>query len=205
MEQLKARKEMDPAYTWDFTDLYPSDEAWEKEVAALKAEIPALAALKGTMTSADNLKNLLDRVYAVEERLALAMEYAFFHVSTDNGDPAYQRMQGMVQQLMAEYAGATSFIRPEILAVDEEVLNGWMAGGDMAVYRHIVENISRARAHTLPAEQEALLTQFSKVNGAPDQIASMLMDVDLHYPDVIDEKRDPLPADQRQLRRLPGE
>ena len=26
MEQLKARKEMDPAYTWDFTDLYPSDE-----------------------------------------------------------------------------------------------------------------------------------------------------------------------------------
>ena len=193
MEQLKARKEMDPAYTWDFTDLYPSDEAWEKEVNALKAEIPALAALKGAMTSADNLKNLLDRMYAVEERLALAMEYAFFHVSTDNGDPAYQRMQGMVQQLMAEYAGATSFIRPEILAVDEEVLNGWMAGEDMAVYRHIVENISRARAHTLPAEQEALLTQFSKVNGAPDQIASMLMDVDLHYPDVIDENRNPSP------------
>ena len=193
MEQLKARKEMDPAYTWDFTDLYPSDEAWEQEVNALKAEIPALAALKGTMTSADNLKNLLDRMYAVEERLALAMEYAFFHVSTDNGDPAYQRMQGMVQQLMAEYAGATSFIRPEILAVDEELLNGWMAGEDMAVYRHIVENISRARAHTLPAEQEALLTQFSKVNGAPDQIASMLMDVDLHYPDVIDENGNPSP------------
>ena len=68
-----------------------------------------------------------------------------------------------------------------------------MAGEDMAVYRHIVENISRARAHTLPAEQEALLTQFSKVNGAPDQIASMLMDVDLHYPDVIDENGNPPP------------
>ena len=145
------------------------------------------------MTSADNLKNLLDRMYAVEERLALAMEYAFFHVSTDNGDPAYQRMQGMVQQLMAEYAGATSFIRPEILAVEEETLNGWMAGEDMAVYRHIVEDIARARAHTLPAEQEALLTQFSKVSGAPDQVASMLMDVDLRYPDVIDENGNPSP------------
>ena len=50
MEQLKARKEMDPAYTWDFTELYPSDEAWEQEVSTLKAEIPALTALKGTMT-----------------------------------------------------------------------------------------------------------------------------------------------------------
>lgn len=193
MEQLKARKDMDPAYTWDFTDLYPSDEAWEQEVNALKAEIPALGALKGTIGSAESLKSLLDRMYALEERLSLAMEYAFFHASIDGGDSSYQRMQGMVQQLAADYSAATSFIRPEILAVDAETLNGWMAREEMAVYRHIVENISRARTHTLPAEQEALLTQFAKVNGAPDQVASMLMDVDLHYPDVIDENGNPSP------------
>ena len=193
MEQLKARKDMDPRYTWDFTDLYPSDEAWEAEVQNLKNEIPALGNLKGTFTAAENLKNALDTIYALQERLELAMEYAFFHVSTDNGDPAYQRMQGLVQQLMADYSAAVSFLRPEILAVDEQALAGWMAREDMAVYRHIVEDIARARAHTLPAEQEALLTQFSKVSGAPDQVASMLMDVDLRYPDVIDENGNPSP------------
>ena len=30
MEQLKERKDMDPRFTWDFTDLFPSDAAWEE-------------------------------------------------------------------------------------------------------------------------------------------------------------------------------
>ena len=46
MEQLKERKDMDPRFTWDFTDLYPSDEAWEQEMNALGGEVESLSALK---------------------------------------------------------------------------------------------------------------------------------------------------------------
>ena len=122
MEQLKARKEMDPAYTWDFTDLYPSDEAWEQEVNALKAEIPALAALKGTMTSAGNLKNLLEPDVRRRRAAGAGDGIRLLPRLDRQRRPRLPADAGMVQQLMAEYAGATSFIRPEILAVDEEVL-----------------------------------------------------------------------------------
>ena len=49
MEQLKERKDMDPRFTWDFTDLYPSDEAWEEEMKALGGEVESLASIKGTL------------------------------------------------------------------------------------------------------------------------------------------------------------
>ena len=30
MSELKARRDMDPAYQWDFTPIYPSEAAWER-------------------------------------------------------------------------------------------------------------------------------------------------------------------------------
>ncbi len=194
MEQLKERKDMDPRFTWDFTDLYPSDEAWEQEMNALGGEVESLSSLKGTLgQSAASLKSGLDRLYAVAKRVFLAGCYAFFHMSADNGDPRYQRMSGLSQQLEAKFSQVTSFFDPEILAIDPDTLAGYMKEPALAEYQHIVENITRARAHTLPAEQEALLSQFAQVRNTPDQVFSMFGDVDIRFEDVIDENGKPSP------------
>ena len=194
MEQLKERKDMEPRFTWDFTDLNPSDEAWEEEMKALGGEVESLASIKGTLgASAASLKTGLDRYYAVAKRLFLAGSYAFFHMSADNGDPRYQRMIGLSQQLEAKFGQVTSFLDPEILAIDPDTLAGYMKDPSLAEYRHIIENTTRARAHTLPAEQEALLSQFAQVRNTPDQVFSMFGDVDIRFEDVIDENGKPSP------------
>ena len=57
MTELKARKDMDPAYQWDFTPIYPDLAAWEAELTALTAELDTVKALKGTLrVSAEGLK-----------------------------------------------------------------------------------------------------------------------------------------------------
>ncbi len=194
MEQVKERKDVDPRYTWDFTDLYPSDEAWEQELESLKGEIAAFAGLKGTLgQSAQSLKAALDRYYDLEKRLETAFVYAMFHTSTDNGDPKNQRMQGLAQQLVAKAQQASSFLNPEILAIEPEKLEKYMQQPELALYRHNIEDITRARTHTLPAEQEALLSQFAEVSGSPDQVFTMLSNVDIEFEDVIDENGNPSP------------
>ena len=45
--ELKARSEISPEFQWDFTHIYPSDEAWQAEYDAVLAEIPSLASLRG--------------------------------------------------------------------------------------------------------------------------------------------------------------
>ncbi len=194
MEQLKDRKDMDPRYTWDFTDLFPSDTAWEEEMKGVEAEIDSLSALKGTLgDSAASLKAGLDRYYAVSKRLFLAGTYAFFRVSSDNGDPSYQRMLGLTQRLEAKFGQTTAFLDPEILAIDPAALDSYMADPSLSGYRHILENTTRLRAHTLPAEQEALLAQFAQVRNTPDQVFTMYGDVDIQFEDVIDENGNPSP------------
>ena len=123
-----SRKEADPRYTWDFTHIYPSEAAWEEELTALRSEVEAFAAVKGTLgASAESLKSGLDRYYAIARRLEIAYVYAMIHSSTDNGDPANQRMIGLASQLFARANQVSSFINPEILAIDETTLAGYMA------------------------------------------------------------------------------
>lgn len=194
MEQLKARKDADPRYTWDFTHLFPSDDAWEKELESLRAEVAVFPEVQGTLgQSAEKLKAGLDRYYDLQKRLEIAYVYAMFHASTDNGDPKNQRMQGLAQQLLAKAEQAASFLSPEILAIDPAVLQGYMEQPELASYRHIIEDITRASAHTLPAEQEALLSQFTEASGSPDQVFTMLSNVDIEFEDVIDESGNPSP------------
>ena len=46
-ELLKERKDMDPAFMWDLTKMYASDEEWEKAFAALDPVIARAASFAG--------------------------------------------------------------------------------------------------------------------------------------------------------------
>ena len=55
MSEVKKRSEMDPAYMWAMTDLYPDDEAWEKELGVLEGRIPEYRDYEGKLgESADS-------------------------------------------------------------------------------------------------------------------------------------------------------
>ena len=40
---VKQRNEIDPQYTWDFTDIFESDEAWEAALNEADAMIDTIA------------------------------------------------------------------------------------------------------------------------------------------------------------------
>ena len=60
MEPLKERCEMDPAFMWDLTKMYASDEDWEKDLEALKGEAEKIASFQGSLHTPENVKNYLD-------------------------------------------------------------------------------------------------------------------------------------------------
>ena len=51
-EELKERKDMDPAFQWDLTTLYQDDEAWEAAFQELDGKVDAVAAFDGRLTQA---------------------------------------------------------------------------------------------------------------------------------------------------------
>ena len=58
---------------------------------------------------------------------------------------------------------------------------------DLQVYKQVFEEINKERPHVFPAEQEALLAQFSEVAGASSETFSKLNNADLEFPFIKDE------------------
>ena len=190
----KNRKDADPRYTWDLTQIYPSKEEFEKALSEAEAEIGEVAALSGKLTgSAGELKAGLDRFYALSEKLERAYCYAMLHSSTDNGEPEYQDMESRAMRLFVAFSAATSFLAPRILALPEDVLNGYVDAPELKKYRHFLDDIRRGRAHTLDEGREELLARMSEVARVPSDAFNMFESVDMKFPDVKNSAGEALP------------
>ena len=187
--ECKARNEMDAAWQWDLTPIFPNREAWEQAYRAAEQAVGRIGALAGTLgTSLDSLKAGLDTVYETLQAVERVYLYASLLKNSDNGDPAYQKMEGMATNLYVAMSTACAFLDPEILSLPEERLQQLMDDPKLAGYRHILEDTNRARAHTLDEQGERLLAMLSDAAGTPDDSFTMLESVDMEFPKVHDEQ-----------------
>jgi len=192
--ECKARHEMDPAFQWDFTHIYPSYEAWEAAYAEAQSAVEGLSSLPGTLgKSAQSLKDALDKVYAAAEKAQLVSLYAFLHKSSDNGDPKHQTMEGRAVQLGMAMQAATAFLDPELLSIDKDTLAAWLQMDLLKGYRHMIEDTVRGAAHILDAEKEQMLAMLGDAAGTPRTAFDMLESVDMTFPAVHDENGKEVP------------
>lgn len=186
--ELKSRKDMNPEFMWDFTHIFPTKEAWEAAYKEAEAMTAGLAAYEGTLgESAAALQKGLDAVNAAGEKLERVYLYAMLHKAGDNGDPEYQAMDARCTTLYVSFQMAIAFLTPEILSIPEETLAAYMKEEGLATYRHMVEDMCRARAHTLDAARERMLAQLSDAAQTPDNSFTMLESVDMTFPVITDE------------------
>lgn len=188
MEQL-TRDHLDAKYTWNFSDIYPSDEAWQAAYAETEAELPKLSAIKGTLgISPESMKAGLDTLYRISEKAELLYLYSMLRLNVDNGDPVYQSMNGSAMNLFVKLSTATAFLTPEILAIDKARLDSFLADPQLAEYRHMLEDTDRQRAHVLDDKGEEMLAMLSDAAGTAGKSFTMLESVDMTFPDMKDEE-----------------
>lgn len=182
------RSEMDPRFQWDFTHIYPDKAHWEAAMAEAEKAVEALSALPGTLgQSKDALKKGLEQLEDASQKVEIPYIYAMLHRAADGSEPAYQEMEARGMSLAVKANAATSFLDPEILAIPKEQLDAWMAQEDMAVYRHMVEDISRGRAHTLSADKEKMLAMLGEAADTPSSAYEMLTNVNMVFPRIHNE------------------
>ena len=89
MDQTRAQS--DPAFQWRLTDIFESNEAWEKEFQAAQARVAALPEHSGKLTaSADALLAALTAQSGVSQSVERLYCYAHMRRDEDNGNTLYQ-------------------------------------------------------------------------------------------------------------------
>ena len=182
---LKSREEMDKKYQWRLEDLFATDADWEKTFAEAKTLIEGLPKYQGKLgESAAELREALE----ASEKAGLLVErlYTYAHMRRDenNANAKYQGMTDRAESLNVEFSSISSFYTPEILEIDEKKLLSWMQQSDMAIYRHMLDDINRSRAHVLSAPEERILAMTGEMAAGAKNIFSMLDYVDIKFPPV---------------------
>ena len=188
------RSQTPAAYQWRLEDIFPSNEAWEQEFDQARTLSDELAARAGTLgQSADSLYAALD----LQSRLSLHLErlyvYARMRRDEDNGNTLYQGMADRAMQLSVSVQAATSGFQPEILAIDPDTLRAWAAEPRFDRFRFELEDLDRQREHVLsPAEERILALAGDPLTG-PNNIFTMLNNVDLDFGTIQNEAGQQVP------------
>lgn len=195
MEMIKKREEADPKYCWRMEDMFPSDEAWEQAFEELKEKAGAFRERKGTMAAGPQM---LFHVLKEQEELELLTErtvvYASQRYHQDMGNRRYQEMSGRAQAAAAQVSDAMSFVSPELLALGEETLNGYMEQlPELGKYRRRLEEELRIREHVLTPELETVLAKTQELADGPQQIFMAFNNADVDFGTVTDAKGREMP------------
>ena len=186
MDDIRTRAQIPDNYKWDMTAIFPSNEAWEAEWSAVKAELEGLSALAGTLGEEESLLSALKSMFGLSRRLELLFVYANCRRDEDNGDSTYQRLSDMAMQLYQSFMQAVAFIEPELLSLSEDYITAAMAREDFSDYRVYLKGVLRQRPHTLSRELETLMASTAEIRRAPDNIYSMMCDADMTFPTIKD-------------------
>lgn len=187
MEILK-RADVPQEFTWDLTPVFANDDAWFAEYEALKVLPERIAEYRGTLgKSAKDLLAFLKFEDEVTLRLSSLLGYASCKGDEDTSNNFYQDMRGKATGTWVNISGALSFATPEIMAIDEKVLDSFYKDEpELETYRRSLYQIRRRAAHILSDEGEKLLAAAGEMADAPDRIRSTFSDADLTFDDVVD-------------------
>jgi oligoendopeptidase F len=180
------RTEIDDAFKWDLSDIYPDWDCWDAARAELDRKISEYAALKGTL--AQGPARLLAAMTLNDELGQLAYKVYFYpslKYDEDQRDNAINGRKQQIQALMARWAQATSWFSPELLQIPIATVRGWLdTNPDLAVYRFAIEEVFRLQEHVLDERGEALLALSARLSGAPGEAYLALSTADAKFPEV---------------------
>ncbi|MBL8827741.1 MAG: oligoendopeptidase F [Planctomycetaceae bacterium] len=190
-KKLPRRDQVKPADTWDLASLFDNDDAWETAFGKYEKKLPGYQKFAGTL--GDDAKSLaaclkfdLD-VSRLAEQLGT---YAFLKTAEDTANSTYQRMQGRFRAVASKADQASSFIRPEILAIPTAKMKKFLDAKELKPYRLMLERIVRYRPHTLSPGEEKLIAMQGVMSSSADQIFRQLNNADLKFGMVKNEHGD---------------
>lgn len=186
---MKKRSETDVKDTWKLEDMVAEDGLWEQMFKEASGEINEYASYKGKLADcADTLYACLSFDDKLSQKIERLYVYARMRSDEDTTVQRYQDMFSRAQTLSYRAAENSSFLVPEILSMDRELLERYMAADNgIGHFKRALEIILARRDHTLSGEMEELLAQSYDATQGASQIFTMFNNADVKFPVITGE------------------
>jgi oligoendopeptidase F len=153
-----ARADVPRLYRWDLTPLFAGDDAWSASMKQLSGELSGLAEYVGQLGDPSKLEKCLALYFDLHNRANYCSLYASLKLAVAVDDDQAHAMEVQSLALMDELMQGASFIRRELLAIDDATMaKAYEAQPALVEYRSYIDNLRRRRSRVLGAESERIL------------------------------------------------
>ena len=182
------RSTIENKFKWTIDEMYPNEESIEKDIQKVKELIEEVKRYKGIL--ADSEENIFKALNISEEASRILQNlYVYTHMKSheDTRINKNQSNATKIDMLSTELSMATSYMVPEIIAMDNEKLENYLKTEKLPHYKKYVDDILRLKPHTLNEREEELLAAVADLSGVPENVYDMLSFADLQFPEIEDE------------------
>ncbi|MBN2536299.1 MAG: oligoendopeptidase F [Spirochaetales bacterium] len=181
------REELPVKMTWDLTRIYTSDEAWEEDFKKIDEIIRPFQDFKGKLKTSSTI--LIECLKASDETkrfMEKLYTYANLKSDEDKGNSHYQAMLDKITSQYFNMKAALSWIHPEIIAIDDDIISEFLKDREHKFYQFVLEKLRRNKPHTLSESEERILAMLAEISNVPYKTFSMLNNADIRFPEVPD-------------------
>ena len=177
------REQVKDCYKWNVSDIFESDEQWEKAVDKLFSAID-FSAYQGKLGDKATLLEYLKKNDALTIELEHAAVYANLKRDEDTRISKYNSYSGKIDMLFSRYCTATAFFEPEMAALDESYLKDLIADKQFSDYDYQIKLLLKRRSHVISEKEERLVALSGEALGSFYDIFAMIDNADLPLPEI---------------------
>lgn len=182
------RASIEDKFKWDIDNMYKTPEAIKEDIKNIDMFISELKSYKGKL--ADSKENLY-KVLSDSENASRILQnlYVYTHMKQheDTRKNENQANATKTEMLSTELAMATSYMVPEIIAMDENKLQEYLKDDKLSFYKKYIDEILREKPHTLTEKEEEILAAASDLSGVAENVYEMFSFADLKFPEIKGE------------------
>ena len=169
---------MSNAYKWAVEDIFSSVEEWNNEFNEVSKNLD-FSGFKGKLSNADDFLACMkaqEKVGRIIEKLSV---YAMMKHDENTKDALYDSLLSKITSLGATLGANSAFITPELTALPEETLIGFINDPKLKEYDYLLKEILKDKPHVLSENEEKLLALSSETLGSFRDIFTKIDNADL--------------------------
>ncbi|MDE7182607.1 MAG: oligoendopeptidase F [Clostridia bacterium] len=177
------RSEVAEKYKWNISDIFSSDEEWEKTFEKAETSLD-FAKYAGKLGNADTLLKFFRQCDEYTALLGRLYVYAHMRHDEDTGAEKYAAYHSKVNALEVKYSTELAFYEPEMAQLDDKYLESLISDKRFSDYDYDLKRIIARKTHTISEAEEKLISMSGEVLDNCYNAFSMIDNLDLPLPEI---------------------
>ena len=164
------RNEIEQAYTWDLTSLFPNQDAFYKQYQDAKTILEEMVGKQGHIT--DTIKDFIafmEKEETFTRYLSNMIGYANMSADVLPEDQTVQMNRSMIMKLYQDSLEKLNFVNLELIA-NKDIVEGYLKQEDCHDFQYPMDELFRTIPHRLNEEQELLMAQVNELMMNPSEV-----------------------------------